>query len=527
MNDIELVEDCIEYDPDSGRTTNNNLNKLTNSIIYCKDERYDRQIPIRIIYKSKNLIITDKPYDLRVDGSTDTSPTLQSELELKLKDKKISFTNNIHDEKNVLHMLHQIDYGTSGVHMFGRDKKTASEFGKMFVSRKISKCYVALVKGHLNIDKNSQILNCTCKHCGGESDFEFDLSFDKPGEDFFKIGKKNGEVILLDYEFKRKAQSINPYDNMIGLSHNDEHFNVLTIDEDISQSLTDDRHSIVYSDKLQDPNGILNRTRKSSQTSIIPLNLGFFHNLPCTRVLAFPHTGRKHQIRVHLAHIGFPILGDHVYTKANILDREKNVLHESIPYRMMLHSLRTEIPIQAEVNKDAIDTFNVSSNIIIPTNKPVYYFPRNNERYGIVNTELKETIKMIIASIDDPEITLDKPITIDICRLNKRIRKKLTEQKRLILNKLEGHMTILPSYNKVESSENQMRAYKGILSVVARDPFFNYISKVPKINNCAAKDKFLINKCQSCTCSIYDFELFSNKISCDCKCIPFGRRKLL
>ena len=32
-----------------------------------------------------------------------------------------------------------------------------------------------------------------------------------------------------------------------------------------------------------------------------------------TYVECRPQTGRKHQIRVHMAYIGFPIVGDHLY----------------------------------------------------------------------------------------------------------------------------------------------------------------------------------------------------------------------
>jgi 23S rRNA pseudouridine1911/1915/1917 synthase len=35
-------------------------------------------------------------------------------------------------------------------------------------------------------------------------------------------------------------------------------------------------------------------------------------------VRAFPHTGRTHQIRVHLAHITHPILGDRTYGKFDV-----------------------------------------------------------------------------------------------------------------------------------------------------------------------------------------------------------------
>lgn len=49
-------------------------------------------------------------------------------------------------------------------------------------------------------------------------------------------------------------------------------------------------------------------------------------------VLAHPHTGRTHQIRVHLAHLGYPIVGDELYGSS---DRRAK--------RLMLHAFRLRL----------------------------------------------------------------------------------------------------------------------------------------------------------------------------------------
>ncbi len=48
------------------------------------------------------------------------------------------------------------------------------------------------------------------------------------------------------------------------------------------------------------------------------------HEDQCTRVELIPHTGRSHQLRVHMASMGFPILGDYFYAQGqafNMVDR--------------------------------------------------------------------------------------------------------------------------------------------------------------------------------------------------------------
>jgi 23S rRNA pseudouridine1911/1915/1917 synthase len=68
-----------------------------------------------------------------------------------------------------------------------------------------------------------------------------------------------------------------------------------------------------------------------------------------------PHSGRKHQIRIHLAHIGHPIVGDKIYGGDEMLyidfiaDRLTHAQREKLilPHHA-LHAQRIEFPLDRE-----------------------------------------------------------------------------------------------------------------------------------------------------------------------------------
>ncbi len=74
-------------------------------------------------------------------------------------------------------------------------------------------------------------------------------------------------------------------------------------------------------------------------------------------IKCFPKTGRTHQIRIHLASIGLPILGDHVYGKRDRSDAKRIFLHA---YRVeFIHPMTSkDVKITASVPKDFLEIFN-------------------------------------------------------------------------------------------------------------------------------------------------------------------------
>ena len=83
---------------------------------------------------------------------------------------------------------------------------------------------------------------------------------------------------------------------------------------------------------------------KPSYTYVKPVK--YFPSSDTTLILAYPRTGRQHQIRVHLFHVKHPIIGDPLYSMNEIdaikfLDKELSFeerLKLSGSHRLMLHA---------------------------------------------------------------------------------------------------------------------------------------------------------------------------------------------
>ncbi len=92
----------------------------------------------------------------------------------------------------------------------------------------------------------------------------------------------------------------------------------------------------------------VHETGKASKTDFKPLE--YFPELDMTLVECLPHTGRQHQIRVHLFHVKHPIVGDPVYAQSEenfvrYLDRvltPQDRINLSGATRLLLHANELE-----------------------------------------------------------------------------------------------------------------------------------------------------------------------------------------
>lgn len=69
---------------------------------------------------------------------------------------------------------------------------------------------------------------------------------------------------------------------------------------------------------------------RKSCTTLMVLEKGYHNGKAATKILLYPTTGRRHQLRVHCVHIGHVIVGDYTYSGKTDVE----------PYRTFLHALR-------------------------------------------------------------------------------------------------------------------------------------------------------------------------------------------
>lgn len=174
-----------------------------------------------------------------------------------------------------LHLVHRLDKGTSGVLLVARNPSLQKHLTQAFNARQVRKFYCATVLGPLALTGTGHI----------------DLPLQPGRKSRYRIAAPRTAILRSKNHWHLDDQHLaNPTS-----PHFPSYSRVRVLDSDTAN-----------------PDGIRNE------------------------LLLAPKTGRTHQLRVHLAWIGYPILGDTIYGKPKAPEQQ----HE----RLRLHSHRLVAP---------------------------------------------------------------------------------------------------------------------------------------------------------------------------------------
>ena len=152
--------------------------------------------------------------------------------------------------------VHRLDLDTSGVVVYARSELALGKLNEAFRDRIVKKKYQALVCGHISVM---------------EGEINLPLKRDKRSPPF----------MCVDIDDNAKVEEVN--------------------DDDSDINRHDGYHKM------------MRKAPKPSLTLFEVVSYEFMDGLPVTRVALTPVTGRTHQLRVHCAAIGHPIIGDDIY----------------------------------------------------------------------------------------------------------------------------------------------------------------------------------------------------------------------
>lgn len=242
--------------------------------------RVKRGLVLNILHEDADLLVVNKPAGLVCHPTKgDELSSLISRARLYLQGSRSAAggedgAGNLQPSAFSLRpcLVNRLDRETSGVVLMAKNSETAGELGKIFEARAVEKEYLAIVHGHVRDDHGL---------------IDAPLGRDEQSKVAVKdCVRDDGAPAQTEFFVERR------------FNHPRSHALPSSSDSDCRGR---ERGRGGTSNSNLDDMGFASHSTLNPQLS----------NYSLLRVV--PHTGRKHQIRIHLAHLGHPVVGDKLY----------------------------------------------------------------------------------------------------------------------------------------------------------------------------------------------------------------------
>jgi len=230
---------------------------------------------LSIVYEDSDLIVVNKPSGVLCVPGLHNKPNL---LQLVCH-----YLYGVDSEAKSEMIVHRLDMDTSGLVVFSKTEKALKKLQAMFRQRQVvTKEYHALLCGHLPDE-----------WMGGN--IHLPLQRDHRHPPFMRIATPRSEMEA--HQAVRDLQS-HGFQKLVKKRPKPCHTEFSVLGREFLE---------LANSCASNSAGSMDSTAKpdTDSTSLV--------RIPVTRIALTPHTGRTHQLRVHCAAIGFPIVGDPAY----------------------------------------------------------------------------------------------------------------------------------------------------------------------------------------------------------------------
>lgn len=314
----------------------------------------DMCLKVAHLDKARGFMVVDKMFDFRLEGEFDQTleklvrsyllPTVDNTTIVansasseskrnpdalqEVEKMKEMINKNDENDKNYFQFCHRLDYATSGVIAVALRPDARTVFGYAFENRFTKKIYHSLLSGDLPLPFTSHA-----------------------DEELMKasFGKIQVKSVLVDYS-RVECPLLMKY--LPSNTNSITHINAYQIDGCLAEIPNDFRMTLgnILCEEGKPKHPSCNG--RPSRTYVIPLVKGSLvldghdaKQVLVTECLLVPVSGRRHQLRIHTLHMGYPIVGDATYVPMLMKERKdvKMSIYMDEPERMYLHSYQLKI----------------------------------------------------------------------------------------------------------------------------------------------------------------------------------------